>query len=305
MIENAKILVIGAGWRVRQFILPALRILKVGNENITILRKSREDFSQIHSIRTVYDINELSHEYDIVINCAHASVMLDIQLNILCKFPCARHFVDTPIVSSLKDLLKVLPLIQHKNISTLEDWPYLPNIKIIHAKLDKFSRIYIHHFGIHNHFLSLSKFINGYVLAILFYNKKEKRLNVNGRIFHCGPKDYSKSYIHVQTCDNQIVDYFELSPQSPSVNTIYRHYSNGKLSYCLNEENLYSLGITEDFMRPFLTDTSRQNVHELDKIIALTKILKGTENHTYSVMQALIDVVASRVIERLGFGIHF
>lgn len=299
MTQNSEILIIGAGWRVRNFILPALQILQIPDESISILRKSRERFSGAPKIKVFDDISKLSDDYAMIINCASADVMLGLQRQCLRRFPKAIHFIDTPIIPGVSALPKTWPLLLAKNLFSLEDWPLLPNILMLRKVLKSNGQIHFKHFGIPNHFLSAARVINK--SNWVRYQKTDRILSA-GQCHYFGPKNYDAACIEIISVEKHIEDRFEVNPITSPENQLYRRYADGNLQYCLNDLEPLSVHVPQALIEKFISEPHAKAVHEFDKIIALTRILQAgmdrRYNDLYPVQDALKDVVIDVFVKK-------
>ena len=296
---KSNILIIGAGWRVKRFVLPAISILGIENNTITVLRKKPVN---AFNIRTITKLKDLDKSYDLIINCATAKSMLNLQIIMCQKYPNAIHLIDTPIIGRKIDIFRATLLLKNKNIYSLEDWPFMPNISLLSQALSLSTQLHINHFGTGNHFLSLVRSHIQPKVNFLNFSKNHKTITAGRKCCHKLEKNYNKASIHLKKADGDIIDSFSFNPVGPQKNEVYRTYKCGSLSYKLNSQNHLVYDIPPNIMDTFTQKPHKKNIHELDKTIAVYRILKhalGEEfQNLYSIRNTLGDIVSFRLVQK-------
>ena len=297
-----KLLIIGAGWRVKRFILPAATMLGIKDDAITILRQSPIDVS---NIRTITKLKDLDKNYDLIINCAAAKSMLNLQITICQMYPNATHLIDTPIIYKIFDIFRAKQLLKYKNIYSLEDWPFMPNTLLLYKTVSPTDRLSINHFGIGNHFLSFVRSQIQPKVNFLKFSKRHKTITAGRKYCHKLEKNYNKASIHLKKTDGDIIDSFSFNPVGPQKNEVYRTYECGSLRYKLNSQNPLVYDVPPNLMDTFTQKPHKKNIHELDKTIAVYRILKnalgGEFQNLYSIRNTLGDIVSFRLVQKTKY----
>lgn len=275
-----KVLVVGAGWRVRRFVLPALHHIGIRNSDIFVLRPSGSGDGLPAGTQVVPTIDSLAGwQPNLTINCAPAEVMLRLELEILQRFGDATHFCDTPGYLAADDASH-LPLDQARLFS-LEDWPAMPNFDAMRTiMLDRDRWVFrIEHFGILGHFVSLVRTLSndaGLPMPELIRVGEEIvcEIDQHRHAVFLSPKDPSRSKMFLRSGDDLVEDFFEVAnPADDSTDILARVVTTDTLHYRYGLTALSSWTLMPEFLHAFMPMTSRKNVHELDKTVALIRLL--------------------------------
>ncbi|MCQ2003644.1 hypothetical protein [Rhizobium sp. NRK18] len=317
---DKKFLIIGAGWRVKEFIIPALKCCSIEPKNICILRKSTPEYSGILSdIEQLNSSSELKENYELILNCAPAEIMLDLQTSALEMYPNAINFCDTPVISSLFQYTKARRLSRKFQMFSLEDWPYMPNLQPL-ENFAKVSKKAMHfkfmHFGVATHFLSATrKLMQHRIEDRKFRIKRSKTAlqleTVNGNelsFAHILPKDPTKSKISAWDGENLLEDFFELTTDSNANlattdgETIWRRAQSDKVLYFHGNKCFFEAPITSDIYQSLCKMNDRMSVHQLDKIMGLTRIIGSAltgDVEGYSYLASAGDATIDKLSRRL------
>ena len=217
----------------------------------------------------------------ITINCAPAEVMLRLQCEIIERFTEATHFCDTPGWVA-QDELSRRPM-HREGLYSLEDWPTMPNFDAIRTKVMDQERweIRVERFGILGHFLALVRVLsNDAGLPMPAVTRVGEEfvcdLDHHRRAIFLRPKDLPRSKIFLQYPGGLVEDFFEVSSLSDdTVDILHRVVTTDAIHYLLGNTPLSSWNLTPELIHAFAPLSSRKNVHELDKVVALVRILSS------------------------------
>lgn len=310
MQTEQRVLIVGAGKRVQNALLPALSIMGHNFGKIDILRQRDCPVSfQGVTINTLTSLDELAPHYDVVLNCAAATRIIRLTSVLRARFPNSILMADTPSSASLVELIYCWLSTRPGNaILSLEDWPYLPNLLALKKELPKFKILVIGHIGIVNHFLSVWRQWRKCEKQIdsLGYHGQLKRGPIT--IGFVAPKDVLKAHCEIISATAKLTDNFKLSRGSNSSknNELFRTYHNGRLKYQLAEKTISSFDVSAEILKLFEPLDNRRNVHELDKVLALAFLLKLAFNREisqlYCYRDSLMDCIWARAYQRAGWG---
>jgi hypothetical protein len=307
-----RVLVAGAGWRVSAFVIPALLSLGLPRNDITILRRRRiEPDSILAGIRMVNRIEELSGAYSLTINCVAAGALVNIQCQLLDRFPTAIHFCDTPIFRRWIELPAVIRLARVPNLFSLEDWPTMPNLRPmlqLCSRTPKTYQLRFEHVGIANHFLAATR------AAATAAGLNEKRVisraqqvlmvrsaKADAICVHTGPKDTTRAKIVAWNGNELIEDFFEVhdscqAPGAISEEVIFRLTRRDRLRYFLGSKCFHEVEVPNAILELFLSRATRHAAHELDKCVSLMDVfgaaLRG-KTIGYGYVQSVKDTIGS------------
>ncbi len=311
---NGSVLIAGSGWRVSRFIVPALLNEGVASERIVILRRSAAGGTGLLSdIRVVTHLDELSTlTCNLTVNCVSAASLVPMQRLLLRRFPYARHVCDTPIFNRSQELRQVLAMTTAR-LYSLEDWPLMPNLEYVIALARHAARpgsVSIEHFGVPGHFLALfralcrrwwpaGRTLTGTGTSIT--GTPRPGLTVSWT----GPKQFARAKVAVRTADTVIEDFHETEPKSHNdAEVLYRVIDDGTVRYFCGPEQFSASPVQARILSTFEPFGERKNVHELDKFIGVTRVVRHllgrTGTRPYSYLSSARDAVAAR---RLAQGI--
>ena len=304
----AKILIVGAGWRVWRFIVPALMASGHSREAITILRRSPD--AELHpnlaGIRVVTSLAMLESEnFDITMNCASAAAMLNVQEALVARFPRARTFCDTPTFAGPAEARRALRL-GLKRLNSLEDWPLMPNLGYFADRMRRShgrAELRIENFGILTHFLSLYRTIHG---DFNFYPRVLTRSEglVSGSpgrensVLFRYQKNLPLAKVAFHTPETLVEDFHEveMAPHGDR-ELLYRVIAEGRVTYHVGPDILADIPIDSAWIYKFEPFSDRKNVHELDKFVGLVRLFRalgtGELPRPYSYLASVRDCLTS------------
>lgn len=309
-VSQVQTLVVGAGWRVRRFVLPALFLSGVSPARTIILRRLATSDGLQEGVRVTTSLDELDGvDIGLTINCVTAESMLGVQRLLLARWPAAIHFCDTPIAAAT-DHPDELP---HGvgRLYSLEDWAALPNLSALIESIraaESRCDVRIEHFGIGGHFLAFLRNLcaqlgvempaleraNGEIVATL---------RPGWRVLFRERKDLPIAKIFCRTDQRLVEDYFEVEPAGHSNDEIlYRVIAGDTIRYRIGLKVVSEYTLDAAVFEGFTPWTDRKNVHELDKLVALTRILgfalggSGVAPYPYAASAA--DAIMARAIVR-------
>lgn len=308
MVATPHVLVAGAGRRVFRSILPALAGAGVAYRDVTLLSRRKSE-GHVAGIRHVNSIEPLRNEhFDWTLNCVSAEAMPVVQNSLCDTFPSARHFCDTPSNASPPTIHALRKLANEQPISSLEDWPLLPNFQAARATITgEIGRVTISHFGIPTHFLSLCRSL---ATRKMLMAKIPRRLEIVGTGFRgtqIFPKDFNRaSAIWIGT-SGRLVDYFSLIGDGVDQDRLVRRIGANYVAYHSRSRAIFEQQFEPELIAHFGTIETRQDIHEFEKAVALNSLFRSAMNANgngkYQFIDTLRDVedCASALRWRLWF----
>lgn len=310
MSKHKKVLIVGAGKRVQHAILPALVLLGYDLSEIEILRRDNSDVQFLEkSVKPLTSTCLLGSSYDLILNCANASNMMPISEMLRRRYPEATILSDTPSSARFSELLRTrLGRASKPPIYSLEDWPYLPNLMAMKSVLPESETLVIAHIGIVNHFLSVWRQWKKNKASLNTRSHRDARPSGPARFVFVAPKDVLRAYAKLRSAEKTITDNFLLTKAVTAGDDaqLRRTYLDGRLEYSVGDETLLEFDVPPDILRSFEPLDNRRNVHELDKVLALTLLLRMAVNRDvgklYSYQDSLTDSLWARMYQRAGWG---
>nr|WP_306268468.1 hypothetical protein [Pararhizobium sp. IMCC3301] len=298
-----EILIAGGGWRVQRFILPALELVGLTAAHTTILRRNGEEIPDFKDVSVISDLDKYDKQPNRVINCLPADVMLAKGTDLLSLFPNAIHFWDTPTSASFTNLLKSLRNPDYDKIISLEDFVKLPNLDCMTKATGDNTFKQLHHFGIPVHFLSVVRMsLRNAGRNTALVRRKGAKIVAGHGIGMKPKKNPKKAEIIIKGSNGRCLDIFDLKTHNDTQvrDQLTRIVSDGQLIYQLNDENLSSYDLSPRLVAEFSKPVTRTQVHELDKILALTRIL-GESGNQYRFKDSIADCLGQKMIKKVGF----
>lgn len=300
------VLILGAGWRVRRFVIPALQCHGIHSDQIGVLRRTATAEGLPDGIHVHTSLDTLHGAAPrLTLNCAPAEQMLDLQWSMLRRFPKAMHLCDTPIFASC-DSPDHVPPTDTPHLFSLEDWPATPNLDLVRQTLQGRPRwdVRIEHFGIATHFLA---FVRGLATdAGLEMPRTERngdevvcQLDAGRRATLVLPKNPDVAKVFMR-CEGRVVeDFFEVAPEEDTdEEVLVRTLSREHVRYRLGRSPIGAWTVDPAILDGFQPLSNRKNVHELDKFIALIRIfawvLTGTGSAPYRYAWSAEDAQMAR-----------
>lgn len=151
-VMSVNVIVVGAGWRVRNDVLPALLAAGVNAEDIAVLRKKSEPVPGYPSVKVHTSTAELVPSQvtgSILISSVPTGEVFHALAAVLCIGTPASVLVDTP-VSAIENDLRALEWVFQVRIGILEDSvliPWLRNIRVKRPLVVWFIRSLYHYHG--------------------------------------------------------------------------------------------------------------------------------------------------------------
>lgn len=306
-ISNKRILILGCGWRVTRFILPALEICGVKHDNICIFRKNVKQYGQTSTFKQITNLDSYTDCPDMVLNCLPSNFLFSYGNNVINKFPDAKHYWDTASEAKFYQILFQL-FKNNKNIVSLEDFPYLFNITALVKISPNNLVINTYFFGIPVHFLSLVRNLNRKFNNKIFFVIRSKLDKIQTSIGHTmsTTKNYKKSFIEVKTEGSILKDEFIMLPEDVYSNVqskkdlLYRVYNDTSVSYLVNNVKLITLCLPFSFINNYFKKFDKRDVHEFDKVLSLTYLFTSTcEKYTYDL--SIRDLLGSKFLNCFRF----
>jgi len=155
-----QILVIGAGNRVVNDVIPALGAIDFDLSKIVIVRKSRNQIDKYPMITVFNDLERVMEEFkpELIICCVPPSELSSI-LSSLIKFKFIHLLVDTPILPNLEKLRSVSKTV---SVKVLEDSRLVPWIDSLRSKVEGAHIVIVKHALYEFHGLALlNELFNG------------------------------------------------------------------------------------------------------------------------------------------------
>lgn len=306
------VVIAGAGWRVKRFVVPALLAAGIRTEQILVLRR-RGGFplSGYPEVDTVADPARLpaASEVALTINCVTASSLVDVQRTLQARYPHAVHFVDTPIFAESDRLFRVLVL-RSRRLYSLEDWPFLPNLVHLAALVRDVrghAMVRLEHFGIPLHFLAWYRSLRGNgPLSGRKLRRDEQTVRgsprAGVRVLFRLPKIPPLAKWSFESENALVEDFHEVNPaHGSSDEVVHRIVAGDAVSYHRGRVCFHREDISSDLLATFAPLNDRRNVHELDKFVALVGIFRsitaGDRIRTYSFLNAVRDTLTLRRLE--------
>jgi hypothetical protein len=321
MDSGPKILVLGAGRRVRDHIAPALFGLGLTRSDITIVRRRADAGEGLLEGIPVKGWHALAPRYDLVLNCVCQHNLVEAQTRALRLFPGAMHFCDTPIFFKFIQLPATLRLAKHSNLYSLEDWPFMPNLQPIFGLCRKAADDYhlrFEHVGVPTHFFSVAR-----AVAAISHHRRTRlavrRGNVTtdlalggkARCVLVKPKQDISAKISCWASGQLIEDFFELRSANEAVfhpEVVSRVLDGVRLRYFLGAQCLREVLIPAEVAARFHGRTDRRAAHDLDKIAGLMDVLGAAlagQPAAYAYSDSVRDAVAARFEARARFACEF
>jgi hypothetical protein len=311
---GARVIIAGAGWRVRRFVVPALTAVGVRHEDIVIARRHPQPLVGMPDVRVVLGVDSLPvGQVSLTVNCVSAEFLQPVQHALVARYPTAQHFCDTPIIDQRDSLFAVLRSSVRAKIHSLEDWPLMPNLSYIaeqSARLRGRVRLSVEHFGIPLHFIAMYRGLLG-VRQLTGRTLVREADTLMGwprpelKVSFKGPKHFPIAKIRLESADCLIEDFHEVE-STPHANAeiLYRVITGGTVTYFHGLERLSGDVIPENLIAAFQPLTERKNVHELDKFVGLTRLFRSVLNDgavlPYPLSSAIRDTLTVRRIDRSG-----
>lgn len=298
-----RVLIAGAGQRVFRSILPALMGASIAPRNVTLLSRRKTD-GNIDGISHINSTDALGAEhFDWTLNCVPAEAMPSIQQTLFDAFPNARHFCDTPGGASLQAIRTIEKAVEGRPLWSLEDWGLLPNFQSAQAALDgRANRLVIHHFGIPIHFLALCRTLAKGTITVM---KVPRRLDVFGGDFRATqifPKDFNKAKAVWDSPTGRLHDSLALKTRVTDQDQLVREFGSDFVVYSASGKIVSELRFAPELMEKFGAVETRQDVHELEKTLALNVLFRnaisGNDCEAYSFANTLRDATSCAQVMR-------
>lgn len=306
-----RVLIAGAGWRVARFVVPALQCEGVRPEQMIILRQTpgAPRAPALQPLRTIGHLAELgSSDVEFTINCVAAPALVAVQRALVARFPRAVHFCDTPVATHDDRTWQVLQLWRAR-LYSLEDWPLMPNLRCFVDEVGRQSSgvdLCLDRFGILTHFLSIYRGLRGSQLLRRALHKDQQDVigepRAGVRIRFAAPKDLPTAKISLRSERTVLEDFHEVeSRPHKNAEILYRVFDDTGISYFRGPHLLSAHRVPQAILDGFFPLTVRKNVHEADKMVALTRLFRaafaGRPSVAYPYLSAVKDAFIARRLD--------
>ena len=301
-----KILIAGGGWRVQRFILPALELAGVSQDEITIFRKTTSKIGSFPSVEIITDLKQYEQSPHIVINCLPPNLLLDVGEVFLEQYSKAKQYWDTPSTASWPKLFEARRKQHLASVTSLEDFVLLPNILALRRAAGEKVTTHLHHFGIATHFLSVVRTslraTDGWVNIVRRSGKKFVASNGSSMMRQ---KQLTHAALYSSGTNGRFVDNYSFASVARCAQntSLSRVVKGGKIIYRVGENDMFTFDLSDRIMQDYVMLGTRQSVHELDKVLALYKIFTTDceSDNQYCFSDSIKDSIGYQMLNKCGF----
>lgn len=316
-----KVLVIGAGKRVKEGIIPALFCLQDEFEIEAVYTRSIKTLSLFNDSWKKKTINDLAEIDFKKISYIFVAVTISEVPNVLKKLANYQTshitiFLDTPVLPHTK-LGASKYFKNFKNVLVPEDSIALPSFKLAkkiidEGKIGKLKRIYIFHEGYRYHALAALKFLtsSSHVKKITnkVWSKKADCVEwdfyfKNVRATMLDPRDYNTGRFLIAGEKGLIADYNLTGENTYKIEYVVEDGSyrglklNGQKVEADRLDKLYTKYISDDLYKK-----SPMNSMKIRGIMEiLSGVDKGDKKYFYSAKTGIYDILAIMIAEKFGY----
>ncbi|MBF9059087.1 hypothetical protein HKCCSP123_07820 [Rhodobacterales bacterium HKCCSP123] len=304
-LSEDRILILGAGWRVQRFILPALELAGARTANITILRRKSVPVIGFEEASVITDVSRCDETPDLVVNCLPSGELITLGTEVFSTFPSSVHFWDTASSKvPFRLLLKAHSDPRLQEIRSTEDFPMLPNVLAMEKHLGGISRLRFANVGIPIHFLSFMRtLLSDQCGKICIFRRHGDDFASRKRFSISRSKDFSSARITAGHGTADLTDNLgfldSFSGGGLSDGEVVRLVDDVSVKYRIDGNVYSSFEINARIRAEFLDDASRKSAHELDKVFALRDIFLSPHSH-YSARNSIADTIAGKCLKKFG-----